>query len=97
MHISEFQEMMHRIYYHRDSVRGAFGTYIWLLEEVAELGKALTGNDKKALLDEFADVMAWLSSLANVVGLSLEDASLSKYDNKCPRCRKETCECPARK
>ena len=47
MHIREFQEMMRRIYYHRDSRRGAEGTYNWLVDEVRELGEALKTETKK--------------------------------------------------
>lgn len=89
--------MMQRIYFHRDSQRGRSGTYNWLKEEVDELGEALSENDKKALENEFADVLAWLASLANVVKVDLEKATISKYDNKCPRCRKAPCECPLSK
>lgn len=94
MRIREFQHRMQRIYFHRDSQRGRSGTYNWLKEEVEELGEALSENDKKALENEFADVLAWLASLANVVKVDLEKATILKYDNKCPRCRKAPCECP---
>lgn len=94
MHIQDFQRMMHRIYFHRDSKRGRKGTLNWLKEEIEELGEALNGDDMKALENEFADVLAWLASLANVVKVDLEKASLSKYDGGCPRCRKTPCECP---
>ena len=87
---------MKRIYFHRDSQRGKAGTYNWLKEEVEELGEALNENDQGALENEFADVLAWLASLANAVHVDLEKASISKYDSKCPRCRKDTCECPLR-
>ena len=93
MHVREFQSMMRQIYFHRDSQRGKLGTYDWLKEEVEELGEALEENDKKALENEFADVLAWLASLANVVKVDLEKATISKYDNRCPRCRKTACEC----
>jgi len=96
MHIREFQDMMKRIYFRRDSKRGVKRTYDWLVEEVGELGAALKGRDVKALEDEFADVIAWLSSLANVVGVDLERAALSKYENICPRCQKIPCECSFR-
>jgi NTP pyrophosphatase (non-canonical NTP hydrolase) len=69
------------------------GTYNWLVEEVEELGEALRGADKKALEDEFADVIAWLASLANVTNVHLEKAALNKYDNKCPKCKKSPCQC----
>jgi len=93
MHIREFQEMMKRLYFHRDSKRGVAGTYDWLVEEVEELGEALRAADKKALEDEFADVIAWLASLANVTNVDLEKAALNKYDNKCPKCGQSPCRC----
>jgi len=93
MHIHEFQDMMRRIYFHRDSKRGAKGTYEWLVEEVNELGAAMKENNVKALKDEFADVLAWLASLANVLEINLEEATLTKYDGKCPKCHQPKCEC----
>jgi len=92
--ISEFQGLMRKLYFHRDSKRGAYGTFIWLLEEVAELGRALASGDRENLKDEFADVLAWLCSLANVLNIDLEEASLNKYPGKCPKCGKEKCSCP---
>lgn len=86
--------MMRRIYFHRDSERGKGGTYGWLVEEVEELGEALKELDVRALEDEFADVFAWLASLANVVNIDLEKAALAKYINTCPKCQKARCECP---
>ena len=94
MHIREFQSMMRRIYFHRDSERGKDGTYRWLVEEAKELGEAVKEQDAKALEDEFADVLAWLASLANVVNIDLEKAALTKYNNTCPKCQKARCECP---
>jgi NTP pyrophosphatase (non-canonical NTP hydrolase) len=93
LHISEFQKMMHRLYFHRDSKRGTAGTYDWLVDEVKELEEALKVNDKKALENEFADVIAWLASLANVTNIDLEKAALNKYDGKCPKCRHSPCQC----
>jgi len=93
LHISEFQKMMHRLYFHKDSKRGIKGTYDWLADEMKELWEALKMNDEIALEDEFADVIAWLASLANVAGIDLERAALNKYDNKCPKCRHSPCQC----
>ncbi len=93
MQICEFQEMMRRIYLHRDSKRGIEGTFDWLVDEVNELGEALKADDKKALEDEFADVIAWLASLANVNDVDLEKAALDKYDSKCPKCGHSPCQC----
>jgi len=93
MFIREFQNMMRRIYFHRDSERGAVGTYNWLVEEVNELGEAMKKDGEKALRDEFADVLAWLASLANVVNVDLESAALQKYNGKCPKCSQTPCNC----
>jgi NTP pyrophosphatase (non-canonical NTP hydrolase) len=93
MQIHEFQEMMKQIYFTRDSARGIDGTYNWLLEEVAELGEELKGADREATEKEFADVIAWLASLANIMGIDLEKAALAKYPNKCPKCQSSPCTC----
>jgi NTP pyrophosphatase (non-canonical NTP hydrolase) len=85
--------MMYKIFFHRDSDRGIEGTYNWLKDEVSELGEALKMNDKKALEDEFADVIAWLASLANIVNVDLEKATFNKYENKCPKCGHSPCQC----
>lgn len=88
--------MMRRIYYHRDSKRGKEGTFNWLVDEVRELGKALHESDEDDLGREFADVIAWLASLANVIGIDLEKVTLDKYGGKCPRCRQSPCQCTFR-
>lgn len=93
MHIYEFQELMRRLYFHRDSQRGVEKTFEWLVEEVAELGEALKIDDRKALEDEFADVIAWLASLANAADINLEKVALNKYNNKCPKCGHSPCQC----
>ena len=93
MHVREFQDMMRRIYFHRDSERGAVGTFDWLVEEVEELGEALKEKNVKAMEDEFADVLAWLASLANVVNVDLEKVAIAKYNNRCPKCGQTPCEC----
>jgi NTP pyrophosphatase (non-canonical NTP hydrolase) len=93
MHIKEFQEMMKHLFYHRDSERGVKGTYDWLVDEVEELGEALQGDDREATEKEFADVIAWLASLANVMDIDLEQAALSKYPHRCPKCQHSPCQC----
>jgi NTP pyrophosphatase (non-canonical NTP hydrolase) len=93
MHIREFQELMRQLYFHRDSERGVKGTFDWLADELEELREALEGSDKKATEKEFADVIAWLASLANITGIDLESAALKKYDGKCPKCRQMPCQC----
>ena len=93
MHISEFQKMMRDLYLHRDSERGVAGTYDWLVDEVGELGEALNKSDKEELSKEFADVIAWLASLANITGVDLEAAAVAKYNHKCPKCGSSPCKC----
>ena len=94
MQINEFQNMMKRIYLHRDSKRGIDGTLDWLMDEVEELREALKEDDNKAIENEFADVFAWIASLANIVNIDLEKTALSKYANKCPKCDLSPCDCP---
>jgi NTP pyrophosphatase (non-canonical NTP hydrolase) len=93
MQIHEFQEMMRRLYFHRDSERGVEGTYNWLVDEVKELWEALQGNDKEATEKEFADVIAWLASLANITGVDLEKGAVNKYPGRCPKCKQAPCQC----
>lgn len=96
MHLHEFQKIMRSIYFHRDSKRGVAGTYTWLVDEVEELGEALKTDNRKLLENEFADVIAWLASLANITQVDLEKAVLDKYDNKCPKCTSSPCQCTFR-
>ena len=93
MQIHEFQKMMRQLYFDRDSKRGKDGTLDWLVDEIEELREALEQGDINATEKEFADVLAWLASLANVVDIDLEKAALSKYPNKCPKCGLSPCEC----
>lgn len=85
--------MMKRVYFTRDDKRGSDKTFKWLKEEVDELGEAMRNTSKKALEDEFADVFAWLASLANVLHIDLENATLDKYNNCCPKCDSSPCNC----
>jgi len=60
---------------------------------VAELGEELKGSNREATEKEFADVIAWLTSLANIMGIDLEKAALNKYNYKCPKCQSSPCAC----
>ncbi|AEH24191.1 MazG nucleotide pyrophosphohydrolase domain-containing protein [Pyrococcus yayanosii] len=93
MHIREFQEMIKDIYFHKDRKRGVERTFFWLVEEVGELAEAIRKGDKEAMDEEFADVLAWLASLANLLGIDLEKAAEKKYPGVCPYCGKKACEC----
>lgn len=95
MQIQEFQEMMKNLYYARDMERGVEGTFRWLMDEVGELGEELnkTPINREAMEKEFADVIAWLCSLANIMDVDLEKASFNKYNYRCPKCQKAPCQC----
>ena len=78
MKISEFQQFIRERYHARDSERGTPGTFLWFVEEVGELASALAGDDQHSKEEEFADVLAWLCTLANINGVNLESA-IDKY------------------
>jgi NTP pyrophosphatase (non-canonical NTP hydrolase) len=81
MTIREFQDFIRRRYYPTDSKRGTAGTFMWFIEEVGELASALAGGDRASKEDEFADVLAWLCTLANINDVDLENA-IEKYTIK---------------
>jgi NTP pyrophosphatase (non-canonical NTP hydrolase) len=93
MEIGEFQKLIERIYYERDSARGLAGTHMWFCEEVGELTRALRRDERHELEGEFADVLAWLSTLASIAGIDLEAAAAKKYAEGCPRCHAAPCAC----
>ncbi len=86
--LAEFQSLIRERYYATDAARGAAGTFLWFMEEVGELATALQENQggptqgspaqRDNLEEEFADVLAWLTTLANITGVDLEHA-LRKY------------------
>jgi len=78
MTIKEFQGFIRKKYYARDSQRGTPGTFMWFVEEVGELASALAGDDKHNKQEEFADVLAWLCTLANINDVDLQEA-IGKY------------------
>jgi len=92
MEIREFQKLIDRMYSAKDRRRGSAGTFLWLIEEIGELANAVGEGTPQQKADEFADVMAWLVTLANVEGIDLDEA-LSKYANGCPGCGQMVCTC----
>ena len=94
MKIREFQTLIEKTYFERDRKRGVEKNFLWLTEEVGELAEAVRKNDPAGMKEEMADVLAWLSTIASLSGINLEDAALAKYGAGCPRCRKIPCECP---
>lgn len=83
--IADFQQYIHDRYYETDRARGTSATFLWFIEEVGELATALHGEDKGNLQDEFADVLAWLCTLANINDVDITEAIHRKYvDNGGP-------------
>lgn len=74
-----FQKHIRSRYYKTDKARGTPATFMWFVEEVGELATALHNDDKDNLSEEFADVLAWLCTLANINGVDLQKAVRLKY------------------
>jgi len=90
---SEFQSLIRTMYMEKDVERGIDGTFMWLMEEVGELAAALRSGSEQDKSEEFADVLAWLTTIANVAGIDLNDAIRQKYGEGCPGCRQYVCQC----
>jgi len=78
MTIRQFQDFIRKKYYQRDRQRGTPATFLWFVEEVGELASALAGDDDHDKAEEFADVFAWLCTLANINDVDLATA-IEKY------------------
>ena len=89
---SEFQSLIRTMYMEKDLERGIDGTFMWLMEEVGELAGALRSGSEQDKSEEFADVLAWLTTIANVAGIDLNDAIRQKYGEGCPGCRQYICQ-----
>ncbi|QEG43297.1 MazG nucleotide pyrophosphohydrolase domain-containing protein [Roseimaritima ulvae] len=92
---ADLQAKIRTMYFDKDVARGVDGTFMWFMEEVGELASALRGTDKENLAEEFADVIAWLATIANVAGVDLSAALIAKYGHGCPGCGRLACTCPA--
>lgn len=82
MELKAFQQLIQDKYGRRDRERGTPATFMWFVEEVGELATALAGVDQKNKEEEFADVLAWLCTLANINGVDLDKAVTDKYITK---------------
>ena len=83
---------MARTYGQRDAERGVPATVAWLAEEVGELAQAVRKGTPDEQAVEFADVLAWVASLANQLGVDL-DAAVRRYADGCPKCHGSPCVC----
>jgi NTP pyrophosphatase (non-canonical NTP hydrolase) len=93
MTLGELQAIIHEIYDAKDRRRGIEGTFMWFTEEIGELATALRGGSHEERELEFADVLAWLATLANIAGIDLDQAVQKKYGTGCPDCRQTPCVC----
>lgn len=93
MELGDLQHVMDATYGARDRARGVPATVAWLAEEVGELAKAVRKGTRAEQLHELGDALAWLVSLANQLGLSLDEAVM-RYSAGCPRCGSTPCGCP---
>ncbi len=91
--ISDFQNLIRKMYFEKDLARGVPGTFMWLMEEVGELSSALRSDDRENLAAEFADVLAWLTTIANIAEIDLTEAIAKKYGSGCPGCGQFICTC----
>jgi NTP pyrophosphatase (non-canonical NTP hydrolase) len=107
--LDSFQSLIRKMYFEKDQARGIPATFLWLAEEVGELASALRETDpaeqtrvsdaefakrRKNLEEEFADVLAWLATIANVAEVDLNQAVHDKYGSGCPGCDQFVCQCP---
>jgi NTP pyrophosphatase (non-canonical NTP hydrolase) len=91
--LADFQRLIREMYLDKDVARGVDGTFMWLREEVGELAAALRDGSHDEQAAEFADVLAWLTTIANVVDVDLTEAVRQKYGSGCPGCGQLVCTC----
>jgi NTP pyrophosphatase (non-canonical NTP hydrolase) len=93
MTLSELQRIIRQTYGDKDQRRGVPATFMWFVEEIGELATALRSGSPEEQAAEFADVLAWLATLANGVGVDLDRAIKDKYGGGCPGCKQVPCAC----
>jgi NTP pyrophosphatase (non-canonical NTP hydrolase) len=92
--LSELQRIIERTFGRRDRARGVATSVAWLCEEVGELAQAIRKGTPAQQRHEFADVVAWVVSLANQMDVDLAAAVGERYADGCARCRSMPCTCP---
>jgi len=81
MELNQAQKLMNDLYGDADRERGVPSTVAWLCEEVGELAQAVRKGTRDQQLHEIGDVLAWVASLANQLGLSLDEA-MERYERE---------------
>ena len=92
MDLNQYQELIKKIYYKKDSKRGLDKTFNWLVEEIGEFSRAIRKKDRKKIKEEFADCLAWLLSVGSILDIDAEQA-MEKYVKGCPKCGDTPCSC----
>ena len=92
MELGEFQRVIEATFGDRDRARGVPSSVAWIAEEVGELAQAVRKGSRAEQVHEFADVLAWVASLANQLGIDLDEA-VERYATGCPRCGAIPCRC----
>lgn len=92
MDLKSYQKLIADIYLRKDRRRGLDRTFNWLIEEIGELAQAMRKGDPRKIKEEFADALAWLLSVATILGVDAEQAMI-KYRDGCPKCGKKPCKC----
>lgn len=92
MDIAAFQSQMRTLYGTKDRARGTARTFAWFTEECGELSRAIFRGAHEERVEEFADVLAWLATLADLSGVDLAEAA-RRYADGCPRCGASPCRC----
>jgi len=91
--LRELQQIIEATFGERDRGRGVPASVAWLAEEVGELAQAVRKGTREQQLHEFGDVVAWVATLANQMGIDLTEA-IERYAAGCPRCNAAPCACP---
>jgi NTP pyrophosphatase (non-canonical NTP hydrolase) len=90
--LARLQDVIERTYGDRDRARGVPSTVAWLAEELGELAQAVRKGNRADQVHELADVLAWVASLANQMGIDLTEA-VDRYADGYPRCGGVPCRC----
>lgn len=93
MDLKQYQALIKKIYFKKDSERGLDKTFNWFIEEIGELSRAIRKGNKEKVKEEFADCCAWLLSVGSILGIDAEQAMRRKYAKGCPKCGSIPCEC----
>ncbi len=96
MDLHKFQQHIADTYGNKDSARGVEGTFMYLMEEIGELAEALREPEAHDLEGEFADCLAWLTSLAHLADINLAAVTEKKYHQVCQRCQHSPCTCTSK-